>query len=68
MPLSAMQLRLNGQAWLGSIIISAQSPDAVGTVVTSTGALLRLAGCLAVEVDLIEPFGFLLGDHLFMDR
>jgi tRNA (cytidine/uridine-2'-O-)-methyltransferase len=29
----------------------------------NTGALLRLAACLAVEVDLIEPFGFLLGDR-----
>ena len=29
----------------------------------NTGALLRLAACLAVEVDLIEPFGFLFGDR-----
>ena len=29
----------------------------------NTGALLRLAACLGVEVDLIEPFGFLLGDR-----
>jgi tRNA (cytidine/uridine-2'-O-)-methyltransferase len=29
----------------------------------NTGALLRLAACLAVEVDLIEPCGFLLGDR-----
>ena len=41
-PLSSMQLRLNGQTWLGSITISAQSPDSVGTVVSSTQALLRL--------------------------
>jgi putative ABC transport system permease protein len=41
-PLSSMQLRLNGQTWLGSITISAQSPDSVGTVVSSTQSLLRL--------------------------
>jgi putative ABC transport system permease protein len=41
-PLTAMQLRLNGQTWLGSILISAQSPDAVATVIQSTQALLRL--------------------------
>jgi len=29
----------------------------------NTGALLRLAACFAVEVDLIEPCGFLLGDR-----
>src|SRR5579863_9807512 len=29
----------------------------------NTGALLRLAACLTVEVDLIEPCGFLLGDR-----
>lgn len=29
----------------------------------NTGALLRLAGCLAVEVDLIEPCGFLFDDR-----
>ena len=41
-PISAMQLRLNGQNWLSSIFISAQSPDAVNSVVSSTEALLRL--------------------------
>ena len=41
-PITAMQLRLNGQQWLSSITISAQSPDAVGTVISSTQALLRL--------------------------
>jgi len=41
-PLTSMQLRLNGQTWLGSITISAQSPDVVNTVVSSTQALLRL--------------------------
>ena len=41
-PLSAMQLRLNGQNWLGVILISADSPDAVDSVVNSTEALLRL--------------------------
>jgi len=29
----------------------------------NTGALLRLAACFAVEVDLIEPAGFLLDDR-----
>ncbi len=29
----------------------------------NTGALLRLAACLGVEVDLIEPLGFLFGDR-----
>ncbi len=29
----------------------------------NTGALLRLAACFGVEVDLIEPFGFLLDDR-----
>ena len=29
----------------------------------NTGALLRLAACLGVDVDLIEPCGFLLGDR-----
>src|ERR1700674_5626787 len=31
----------------------------------NTGALLRLAACFGVEVDLIEPFGFLFGDRRF---
>ena len=31
----------------------------------NTGALLRLAACLGVEVDLIEPCGFLLDDRRF---
>ena len=29
----------------------------------NTGALMRLAACLGVEVDLIEPCGFLLDDR-----
>lgn len=29
----------------------------------NTGALLRLAACLGVEIDLIEPCGFLLDDR-----
>jgi tRNA (cytidine/uridine-2'-O-)-methyltransferase len=29
----------------------------------NTGALLRLAACFGVEVDLIEPCGFLLDDR-----
>jgi tRNA (cytidine/uridine-2'-O-)-methyltransferase len=31
----------------------------------NTGALLRLAACLGVDVDLIEPCGFLLDDRRF---
>jgi len=31
----------------------------------NTGALLRLAACLGIEVDLIEPCGFLLDDRRF---
>ena len=45
-PISAMQLRLNGQDWLSVILISAQSPDAVDSVVSSTEALLRLRHAL----------------------
>jgi putative ABC transport system permease protein len=45
-PISAMQLRLNGQNWLGTIFVSAQSPDAVASVVSSTQALLRLRHAL----------------------
>ena len=41
-PITAMQLRLNGQQWLSAIVISAQSPDAVAQVISSTQALLRL--------------------------
>ena len=41
-PITAMQLRLNGQNWLSSILVSAQSPDAVDGTVSSIEALLRL--------------------------
>jgi|SRR5579872_4349573 len=41
-PISSMQLRLTGQNWLASIAVSAQSPDAVDSVISSTEALLRL--------------------------
>ncbi|HXW76974.1 MAG TPA: ABC transporter permease [Candidatus Eremiobacteraceae bacterium] len=41
-PLSAMQLRLNGQDYLSTIIVSAQSPDSVDSVVNSIEELLRL--------------------------
>jgi len=46
-PISAMQLRLNGQNWISAIAISAQSPDAVSTVVSSTESLLRLRHALS---------------------
>jgi putative ABC transport system permease protein len=45
-PITAMQLRLNGQNWLSTIFISAQSPDAVASAVSSTEALLRLRHAL----------------------
>ncbi|HEY5094725.1 MAG TPA: ABC transporter permease [Candidatus Eremiobacteraceae bacterium] len=48
-PISAMQLRLNGQSWLGTIFVSAQSPDAVASVVSSTEALLRLRHALTTR-------------------
>ena len=48
-PISAMQLRLNGQSWLGTIFVSAQSPDAVASVVSSTEALLRLRHALTAR-------------------
>jgi putative ABC transport system permease protein len=41
-PITAMQLRLNGQNWLSSILVSASSPDAVDGTVSSIEALLRL--------------------------
>ncbi len=41
-PLTAMQLRLTGQTWVNSIMISATSADAVDSVISSTEALLRL--------------------------
>jgi len=41
-PIESMQLRMTGQDWLGGIVISAQSPDSVQTVVNSTEELLRL--------------------------
>ncbi|HLW37470.1 MAG TPA: ABC transporter permease [Candidatus Eremiobacteraceae bacterium] len=41
-PLTSMQIRLTGQNWLGSILISANSPDAVDSIIASTEALLRL--------------------------
>jgi putative ABC transport system permease protein len=53
-PISAMQLRLNGQNWLGTIFVSAQSPDAVASVVSSTEALLRLRHALTAR----EPDDF----------
>ncbi|MBV8082857.1 MAG: ABC transporter permease, partial [Candidatus Eremiobacteraeota bacterium] len=41
-PLTSMQLRLNGNQWVSSITISANSPDAVQSVISSTDTLLRL--------------------------
>ena len=33
----------------------------------NTGAVLRLAGCLGLGVDLIEPAGFVLTDNISFD-
>jgi putative ABC transport system permease protein len=41
-PLNSLQIRLTGQQWLGSITISAQSPDHLQSIISSTEALLRL--------------------------
>ncbi len=41
-PLTSMQLRINGNQYLSSITISASSPDAVASVVSSVAGLLRL--------------------------
>jgi putative ABC transport system permease protein len=41
-PLNSLQIRLTGQNWLGSITISAQSPDQVNSIINSTDSLLRL--------------------------
>jgi putative ABC transport system permease protein len=45
-PITAMQLRLNGQNWLSSILVSATSPDTVDSAVSSIDALLRLRHAL----------------------
>jgi putative ABC transport system permease protein len=42
-----MQVQLMGQTWVNSITISAASPDEVGSVISSTEALLRLRHRLA---------------------
>jgi putative ABC transport system permease protein len=41
-PLNSLQIRLTGQNWLGSITVSAQSPDQVASIINSIDALLRL--------------------------
>jgi len=41
-PLNSLQIRLTGQNWLSSITISAQSPDQVAAIISSTESLLRL--------------------------
>ena len=46
-PITAMQLRLNGQTWVNDILISATSPDTVDSAVSSIEALLRLRHALA---------------------
>jgi putative ABC transport system permease protein len=46
-PLTSMQLRINGNQWLSSITISASSPDSVASVISSVQTLLRLDHRLA---------------------
>jgi putative ABC transport system permease protein len=46
-PLNSLQIRLTGQNWLGAITISAQSPDQVDSIISSSEALLRLRHGLA---------------------
>ncbi|HXW51839.1 MAG TPA: ABC transporter permease [Candidatus Acidoferrales bacterium] len=41
-PLNSLQIRLTGQNWLASITVSAQSPDQVDSIISSTDSLLRL--------------------------
>ena len=48
-PITSLQMRLTGQRWVSSIQISAQSPEAVNSVVSSTQALLRLRHHLTVQ-------------------
>src|SRR5260221_8027547 len=43
----------------GRLRLALYEPD----IPQNTGALLRLAACLGVEVDLIEPCGFLFDDR-----
>src|SRR5258708_33217779 len=43
----------------GCLRIALDEPD----IPQNTGALFRLAACLGVEVDLIEPCGFLFDDR-----
>jgi tRNA (cytidine/uridine-2'-O-)-methyltransferase len=52
-------LRAQAFAELTDLRLALFEPD----IPQNTGALLRLAACLAVEVDLIEPFGFLFDDR-----
>jgi len=46
-PLTSFQLRLTGNNWVSEIMISANSPDAVASIITSTQRLLRLRHRLA---------------------
>src|ERR1700757_4333353 len=52
-------LARNGDILGGRLRIALYQPD----IPQNTGALLRLSACLGVEVDLIEPCGFLLDDR-----
>jgi tRNA (cytidine/uridine-2'-O-)-methyltransferase len=45
--------------WRGRLRLALFQPD----IPQNTGALLRLAACFAIGVDLIEPLGFLLDDR-----
>src|SRR5438874_12176488 len=56
-----MMPRYRAQAWgkQADLRLALFEPD----IPQNTGALLRLAACFAVAVDIIEPCGFLLDDR-----
>ena len=53
-----MQLNHTGKTGTGGLRIVLFQPDIPG----NTGTILRLATCLGVHVDIIEPAGFRLDD------
>ena len=50
-----------GRISIVSIRIALYQPD----IPQNAGTIIRLAACIGVAVDLIEPAGFLLGDRQF---
>ena len=59
MPPTPAQARCIGRCRTDHLRLALFEPD----IPQNTGTLLRLAACFAVEVDLIEPFGFLFDDR-----